>query len=260
MGASLSYSILIDNAAHAPGLEAEHGLSIWIDTGSARILFDTGQSGASLRNARTLGIDVASADCLVLSHGHYDHTGGLAALDPVLPPEIPIHAHPGIFPPRYSRHADGTIHEIGLPDTARAVLDRRKNHVQPVTAPAEIAPGVWLSGPVPRMSGFEDTGGDFWLDAGCTVPDPVADDLSLWVEREEGLWIFLGCAHAGAVNIVRHIMAMARRNTVYAVIGGMHLRHALPGRLEKTAAFFRELAPTVFLPCHCSGSAISLLP
>jgi 7,8-dihydropterin-6-yl-methyl-4-(beta-D-ribofuranosyl)aminobenzene 5'-phosphate synthase len=254
---TLKFAILIDNSAHTPGLATEHGLSIWIDTGETRILFDTGQSNAFFRNAQALEIDVSAADHLVLSHGHYDHTGGLAALEGVLRPGTPIHAHPGILPKRYSRHADGTVHEIGLPDSAREFLARREACFHPVTAPTEIAPRMWLTGPVPRETAFEDTGGDFWLDKQCSQPDPIEDDLSLWVERDEGLWIFLGCAHAGVANIIRHIQTVSGRKDVHAVIGGTHLRSASPERLEKTAAFFRELAPAVLLPCHCSGDGIN---
>lgn len=257
MERSITYAILVDNVAHTLGQAVEHGLSIWIDLGYTRILFDTGQSEACLHNAKMLDIALSTADHLVLSHGHYDHTGGLAALQNVLRSEVPIHAHPGIFPKRYSRHADGTVHEIGLPDSAREFLSRRKAHFHPTAQAIAIAPQVWLTGAVARKTAFEDTGGDFWLDRECTEPDLIEDDLSLWVERDEGLWIFLGCAHSGVVNIIRHIQMISGRSDVYAVIGGTHLRNASPERLEKTAAFLRELSPSILLPCHCSGDAIN---
>ncbi len=194
---SPAFTILVDNDAHAPGLETEHGLSIWIETGVARILFDTGQSGAFLKNAQTLGIDLSTADHLVLSHGHYDHAGGFGTLEGVLPQGTPIHAHPGIFLERYSRHADGTMRDVGLPESARQFLRDREAYFHPTPEATEIAPGVWATGFVPRVTPFEDTGGDFWLDRECTQPDLIEDDMALWVERPEGLWVFLGLCACG---------------------------------------------------------------
>lgn len=252
----LSYTILVDNDAHLPGLATEHGLSIWIDTGETCILFDTGQSDAFLQNARALGIDLSAANHLVLSHGHYDHAGGLDFLKDVLPEQTPIHAHPGIFPERYSRHADGTIHDVGLPDSARYFLREREAHFHPTPAADEIASGVWVTGYIPRITPFEDTGGDFWLDSECTRPDPIEDDMALWAERPEGLWIFLGCGHAGTINTVKHIQSVSGRDDVHAIIGGMHLRSASEERLRKTARFLADLAPKILQPCHCSGHRI----
>lgn len=253
---SLFYNILVDNDAHAPGLATEQGLSIWIDTGDARVLFDAGQSDAFLKNAQTLGINLSTANHLVLSHGHYDHAGGFAALEGVLPKDTPIHAHPGIFPERYSRHTDGSMRNVGLPESARQFLRDRKAHFHPTPDATEIAPGVWVTGFIPRETPFEDTGGDFWLDRECTRPDPIKDDMALWVERPEGLWVFLGCAHAGTINTIRHIQCVSGRDEVYAVIGGTHLRSVLEERLEKTARFLADLAPAILQPCHCSGEQI----
>lgn len=256
MADPLSYTILVDNEAHGPGLITEHGFSIWIDTGESRILFDTGGGDALVRNAETLGIDLASADHLVLSHGHYDHTGGLASLDNSLPNGVAIHAHPGIVLERYSKHADGAVHAIGMPPAAHRSLKSRESDFNPTPGAASIGPGVWVSGSIPRITSFEDTGGDFWLDEACRRPDPVADDMALWVERPEGMWVFLGCAHAGVVNTIRHIQLLSGRDDVCAVIGGMHLRSASAERLRKTAQFLKGLTPEALLPCHCSGQQI----
>lgn len=109
----LSITVLLDNVSHSEGLLCEHGLALWIVAGGRRILFDTGQSEMLIRNAEVLGIDLRTADTLVLSHGHYDHTGGVAdVLD--LNPEISVYSHPGIFMPRYSRQPDGKMKPVGI--------------------------------------------------------------------------------------------------------------------------------------------------
>jgi len=256
MTSNVSFRVLVDNKQHAPGLETEHGLALWVEAGGMRILFDTGQSDMVVRNASRLGVPLERTDILVLSHGHYDHTGGLAYLDPILPSNTRIFAHPDVPAERFSRHSDGSIRAIGMPEPSREVFDRRKKHFSPVTAPVKIAADVSLTGPVPRLSGFEDTGGDFWLDQDCLVPDPIVDDMALWIEADEGVWIFFGCAHSGIVNTVKYIQSISRRPTVHAAIGGTHLKKSSRERLKKTAEFMNGLQPAILLPCHCSGDNI----
>lgn len=250
------YRVLVENRIDAPGTVAEHGLSLWIETPAARILFDTGQSGVVRENAAALGIDLATAEHLVLSHGHYDHTGGLAAVDALLPDALPIHAHPEVFAPHCKRNPDGTAKVIGMPAAGRAMLERRRASLRSVVTPTMIAPGIWLTGSIPRDTDYEDPGGDFRLGTDLARPDPIADDMALWIDAPEGLWIFLGCAHAGAVNTIRHIQAVAGRERVHGIIGGAHLHSASPERLERTAAFLRALAPEVLDLNHCTGDRI----
>lgn len=270
---SVAFTLLVDHEASSTGLRNEHGLSIWIEVGPTRILFDTGASDAFRWNAKSLGIDLSQTDAVVLSHGHYDHGGGLPFLQGLLRPETPIYAHPGIFQTRFSRHRDGSLHPVGLSPLSQEFLHAHQAAFRPITAPtflpplptviAETSPShpatpslprMGLTGPIPRLTPIEDPGGDFYLDRGWTVPDPIEDDLALWIEAKEGLWIFLGCAHAGVINTIRYIQKLSGRKDVYAVIGGTHLRNASPERLAATEAFLRDLSPTLFFPCHCSGT------
>jgi len=92
---------LIENHVNSPGLVAEHGLSLYIDTGNKKILFDTGQSGLFIQNAQKLGIDIREIDLLVISHGHYDHTGGLYQFLEVNK-KATVYAKKEIFTPKYS--------------------------------------------------------------------------------------------------------------------------------------------------------------
>ena len=112
-----------------------------------------------------------------------------------------------------------------------------------------------LTGPIPRLSGFEDTGGPFYLDPEGTIPDPIEDDMALWIATDRGLVVCLGCAHAGVVNTLEHIIRLTGTDRILAVIGGLHLMSAGQERLDRTVTALRRLAPDRLFPCHCTGDA-----
>jgi len=249
---SIFITVLSDNRA-ANGLEAEHGVSLWIEIAGHTILFDTGHGEAMLRNAEALGIDLGLADCVVLSHGHYDHTGNLPT---VL--ERAGHSrlflHPDAVQARYSIH--DAPQPVGMPEASqvavRALPDARRCRV---TTPWALAEGVMMTGPVPRITAYENTGGPFFLDADGKHADMIPDDLSLWIEARTGLVVCLGCCHAGVINTLTHCIRVAGEDRIAAVIGGMHLLHATDARLEQTAEALKAYAIPLVIPCHCTGDA-----
>jgi 7,8-dihydropterin-6-yl-methyl-4-(beta-D-ribofuranosyl)aminobenzene 5'-phosphate synthase len=247
---TLSITVLSDNRA-AYGLEAEHGFALWIQAGGQHILFDTGRGEAMLKNAAALGIDLRLTDSVVLSHGHYDHTGSVSAvLDAA--PQAHLYLHQDALRERYSIHEAPKL--IGMPEpslaTIRDLVDARCSWISTSCA---IADGVILSGPVPRKTAYEDTGGPFFLDVAGTCADPIADDLSLWIETPAGLVVCLGCCHAGIINTLQHCLGLTGEHRVLAVIGGMHLVQATTTRLEQTAEVLKEYTIPHVFPCHCTG-------
>jgi len=241
---------LVEDTATTPGLSAEHGLSFWIEYAGKRILFDTGQSDMLIHNAIRLGINLAEADAIVLSHGHYDHTGGLAAVLGQAP-KAKIYLHPLAIVPKFGRKSSG-VRPIGMPGPAKSALHGR--HVIWTDAPTHILPGVTLTGQVPRVTDFEDVGGDFFLDPKCTKPDELLDDQALFVESPQGLVIVLGCAHAGVVNTLHYIEKLTKSGQFYAAVGGMHLLRASRERIERTERVFREYKLQRIGPAHCTGA------
>ncbi|MBN2686263.1 MAG: MBL fold metallo-hydrolase [Pontiellaceae bacterium] len=254
MSAMPKVKILVDNHA-APGLLEEHGFAAWIEAGGKRILFDTGAGKALRPNTEQTPYDASRAEMLVLSHGHFDHTG---AVDYVLErnPEIQVYAHLGIFRERYSLYEGKPPKEISMPSEQRLVtanlLDSKLHWVR---EPLSIAPGVWLSGPIPRNHPMEDVGGPYFQDAQGRWPDSIPDDQSLWIETSEGLLVICGCCHAGLINTLEHIRTVSDGAPILGIIGGFHLGKASTERLKATVDVLRELNLKFLIPCHCTGSA-----
>jgi 7,8-dihydropterin-6-yl-methyl-4-(beta-D-ribofuranosyl)aminobenzene 5'-phosphate synthase len=245
--------VVADNHA-GDGLLSEHGFSAWIEVGERRVLFDTGQGVALEHNARALDVALWSTDSLVLSHGHYDHTGGVPhVLDDA--PAVHVYAHPDATRARWSIHGDAP-RAIGMPPGPRAAIDvlpASRRHW--ITEPMELEPGLGLTTSIPRRAGFEDPGGPFFLDPHGHAPDTIPDDLALWIRTERGLVVVVGCCHAGLVNTVQAVQESSGERRVDAIVGGLHLRDASPGRLDRTVEALWTLDPALIVACHCTGDA-----
>lgn len=249
MGPDICITTLVENTTSSPGLLAEHGLSFWIEYGNRHVLFDTGQSDLIVRNAKALNVDLAQADAIVLSHGHYDHTGGLSAVLGIAPKAL-IYLHPAAIELKFSRSSSKPC-SIGMPDSAKKAI--RGRHVIWTESPTQVFDGIGLTGQVPRTNSFEDVGGYFFLDEGCRQPDPLLDDQALFIESSKGLVIVFGCAHAGVVNTLQWISNINRRKHFYAVMGGMHLLNANRIRIANTIEAFKKYDIKKIIPLHCTG-------
>jgi 7,8-dihydropterin-6-yl-methyl-4-(beta-D-ribofuranosyl)aminobenzene 5'-phosphate synthase len=248
-------TVICDNHAKNE-LLSEHGLSFYILADGLTILFDTGSGETLLPNAMKLGIDLAKCSHLVLSHGHYDHSGGVAQ---VLAKNTycSVIAHPFILSDRYSRHADRPVKRIGMPVNERAVLqqlDPVRLHCSPVASC--ISDYIGITGFIPRTHVFEDTGGPFYLDETGQFADLIPDDQALWINTPQGLVIILGCCHSGVSNTVEYIRQLNDGASVAGIIGGLHLLHASAERLEQTIIYLKKLKPQFIYAGYCTGDDV----
>jgi 7,8-dihydropterin-6-yl-methyl-4-(beta-D-ribofuranosyl)aminobenzene 5'-phosphate synthase len=258
MHSKLAITILVDNEA-SEGLSREHGLSLWLETDAGHILFDTGQDCALADNARKLGIDLARADILALSHGHFDHTGGIRhVLDQAA--GIHLYCHSAANQKRYAIFGD-VAELISMPSESVAAIARlQSERLHWTDSPVLISEYIGLTGSIPRSTSYEDAGGPFYLDAKKRHTDSIEDDQALWINTASGLVICVGCCHAGLVNTIQYVRHLTGVSKIRAIIGGFHLLQANEERLQRTIAELRSLAPELIVPCHCSGgSAVELL-
>jgi 7,8-dihydropterin-6-yl-methyl-4-(beta-D-ribofuranosyl)aminobenzene 5'-phosphate synthase len=252
MMATARITVLVENTASGPGLLAEHGLAYWIEYDDRRVLLDSGQGGVIAGNAYKLGVPLREIDALILSHGHYDHTGGVAeALKTDRP--VAVYAHPAAFARKFTRNSDGTARDIGVPYPSEKAIRDSRNRLIATTQPTVVFDGLTATGPVPRMSGFEDTGGQFFLDEACTQRDPLEDDQSVFFDTNKGTVVLLGCAHSGIINTLHYIRLLTDNRPIRTVIGGMHLIGASPQRIERTIEELQRIGVERLVPAHCTG-------
>lgn len=253
-------TVLVDNNTLIDSYFAgEPGLSLLVEHGDARVLFDAGHSDAFVRNARSLDEDLTRLDWVALSHGHLDHTWGLGHLAALYTdaaragrprPRPVLAAHPRTFDSRRSEQGE----EIG----ARMTWESAARFFTPAPdeGPRELAPGLYMLGEVPRALAFEPPTAIGTREDG--TPDLLPDDTALACVTPAGLVVVTGCAHAGVCNTVEHARAVTGTHRVRAVLGGMHLLDASAERLAATADYLGALDLEDLYPCHCTDLAAKL--
>jgi 7,8-dihydropterin-6-yl-methyl-4-(beta-D-ribofuranosyl)aminobenzene 5'-phosphate synthase len=242
---------LSENTATA-GFIAEWGLSILIEVDNKRILLDTGSSFSTVYNAQLAGIDIRVIDTIVLSHGHFDHTGGLKDILARRNEKIDIIAHPSIWEAKYSIRENNKRY-IGIP-FARELLEGMGGRFVMSRQPVWIADNIVTSGEIPLTTDYEEIDQTLYVkEKDAFKPDTLHDDLSLAIKTESGLMIFLGCAHRGMINTIRHFQKITGDDRVYSVVGGTHLISASPDRLDRTIADLKKTGIRKLGVSHCTG-------
>jgi 7,8-dihydropterin-6-yl-methyl-4-(beta-D-ribofuranosyl)aminobenzene 5'-phosphate synthase len=240
---------------------AEHGFSMLVRVFSedkARcVLFDTGGSPEGIvKNAECMGISLSEVECIVLSHGHYDHFGGLiSAVKAVNKVNLPVIVHEDMFETRGSANPKGAVRKYPeFPTEAQlspAQIVRTKK-------PSLTADGmVCVTGEIPRKISFETgyTPHRIFVN-GTWKPDPkIWDDRAIAIKiRGKGLVVISGCAHAGIINTISYAQQITETEKVHVVMGGFHLSgREFENRIQPTIKELQKINPTLLVPSHCTG-------
>lgn len=246
-------TVLMENSAAQEPLAEEHGLSLLVEGADRRVLYDTGASPRFLNNARALGVSLNPLDALVLSHGHYDHTGGTAALlGEGIRPDV-ICLGPAFFEERYARKPTG-LTEIGAAVSRRALESSGALVRVLEEEPLELGPGLWamsgftceeeLERPAPKLLRRR---------RGRLETDTFSDETALVLETEEELAVLSGCAHVGVISMCQRVSRHFGR-PVTTFVGGTHLADCGEERIRYTGARLRELGVRRLGACHCTGA------
>lgn len=243
---------LVDNCVRGPELLAQHGFSLWIEGDFGRILFDTGATAeVLLGNAKVLGVDLGSADHIVLSHGHWDHGGGLLAAMQAAP-KAQVWIPKGALLPRVHGRGEAA-RDIALSPEVRMHLTLNRSRWQEIDGPMEIAPGTWLTGPVPgKRPAWSHVG--LWRSAQLDVPDDVPEEQALVLTGMAGLVVVSGCAHYGLPALLKAVLGLGLHRRIAALVGGLHLESAGQGELETLGEAMEEIPVGELHPAHCSGA------
>jgi 7,8-dihydropterin-6-yl-methyl-4-(beta-D-ribofuranosyl)aminobenzene 5'-phosphate synthase len=235
---------LIENLVDGGNLQAEHGLSLYIETEKRKILFDTGQSGLFLQNAMKLGIFLEDVDTLVLSHGHYDHTGGLYSFLEANK-KAKVYAKRELFDPKY--RSNKTF--IGTPKNEDLLKDR----LVFVDEPTELDEGIFIMPNVPIKYPIDTHfDGLLKLKDSKIVPDEFDDELFLALVQKNRVNIITACSHRGITNICESATDHFNLR-VRLILGGFHMKNCTTEQYMHITHFLRTLQPKSLGVCHCTG-------
>ena len=253
---AVEITVLVEDSVAKPDLLAKHGLSLLVrakmENGDVTIMMDTGPSpDVIIRNVDNMGVNLQNLTAVVLSHGHYDHTGGLIEVLKRIKKPIPVIVHPKLFIPKFGvkphlRFNGTPFKEVDVEKAGGIILAARN--------PVTIADGIMTSGEIKRRTAFETVEGFWTVDQGTFIRDSLPDDQALIVNvKDKGLIVISGCAHSGIVNSVLHATRISGVDRLYAVLGGFHLIDADENRIQATIDELRRLNPQLVGPCHCTG-------
>lgn len=255
----MKIQILNENRTNHPECMAEHGLSVYIETGGKKILFDLGASDLCLRNAARMKVDLTEVDTVVISHGHYDHTGGVPSFCEINHKAI-IYIHEKAFALTYGM-------DNGIPDEEPCGIRWTEHQREEVASRLHHTAGaLWLtediviSGTIPKLGGYTTTEA-FYIkhEDGSFTVDPMEHEQFMAVRLRDqngnsrGIFIFSGCSHNGVIPCLAYAKKLFPGERVFGLLAGMHLYNS--GALTRKSILEQLAAEAMdyVLPVHCTG-------
>jgi 7,8-dihydropterin-6-yl-methyl-4-(beta-D-ribofuranosyl)aminobenzene 5'-phosphate synthase len=241
---SLKVTVLSENNSENERLHTEHGLSFFIEINNIKILFDTGASDCFMKNAKQFGIDLNKLDYIVLSHGHYDHIGGLKHLQ-----NKTVYVHPHIFRPKYKKE-DSNYKHTGF--------DLPKSHYENNNKLKfiEIFENTSLTPEIKLLVNFKKVAIDkfFIKNQDIYLPDLFTDEIAITINTKKGLVVITGCAHSGILNILDKAIEDSKTDNIYALLGGFHLSNLNETKIKEIADKINNYKINKIGISHCTGN------
>lgn len=245
--------LMEDKALEKKELETEHGLSVYMELDGKKILFDTGQSGKFIDNANALNVDLKDLDYVLISHGHYDHSGGLERLIEEVSPHIELFVGKNFFHDKYSLRDSGDYEYVGNPFD-RSYLEEKEIKTEYVDVDMlNITENLMVFTNFNRKDEFENNNQKMFLkEDGVYKLDTFPDEISIGIKTDKGLIVVVGCSHPGIVNILETIMDRTGMK-IHQVIGGTHLIEEDDDKIKKVIDYLKEKDIKYISACHCTG-------
>jgi len=238
----MKITILCNDKARRP-FSSEHGFSALVETGSSSVLFDTGSSDLFLNTMKILNLNPSEIKNIVLSHGHYDHVGGLRYLPSK--GDLKVWVKGSIFLPNFSGKRFAGI------DWGKLKSSLQFSELE--SSCQRICDSIFSWGPAPMENSFEEPDPKFQIIQGEEKRRNLfEEELNLVIEAESGLTLLTGCAHRGIANIAYGAQNLFKKR-IRMIVGGFHLFNASLERIRRVIDFFNGFGVEKIVPCHCTG-------
>lgn len=251
-------TVICENSVQTPlPVIGEHGLSFYLEGVEGTTVFDTGQGLGFMHNMKMLGKNFSSIQRVILSHGHYDHTGGLLPLLKERGGSTPVFLHPSAFYEKGALMPDRSMRPIGF-QYSREEYEKNGAEFMEISGFTKITDSIAAISSVKHPDGWRAWDTRLMRrDENGVTPDPFEDDLSLIIETPSGPVVLLGCAHAGIIEILDSLSAAAGYKSFYAVIGGTHLDSAPADYVDRAIDVIRRYNVEKVAVSHCTGLRVA---